>query len=135
MTPRGVRQKRSQNVLGRKPRAAKLRAVASSKPSSSLVTNIGDAEPLQTWRRQHDSGSSSTDAPSRSSGVAGTARSNRKALNVRDLEQIEANETDGTRLQAEAVGLIEESERLVLPLKAAKAAGGKGLHLGLRLAR
>jgi len=133
--PRGVQQKRSQNVLGRKPRAAKLRAVASSKPSSSLVTNDGDAEPLQTWRRQHDSECSSAWAPNRSSGVAGTARSERKALNVRDLDQIEANETDGTRLRAEAVGLIEESEELIVPLKAVKAAGGKGLHLGMRLAR
>jgi hypothetical protein len=56
-------------------------------------------------------------------------------LNVRDLDQIEANETDGTRPRAEAVRLIEESEKLVVPLKAAKVAGGKGLHLGLRLAR
>ena len=44
--PRGARQKRSQNALGRKSRAAKLRAVASSKPSCSLVTRNGDAEPL-----------------------------------------------------------------------------------------
>jgi len=56
-------------------------------------------------------------------------------LNVRDLDQIEANETDGTRLRAEAVGLNEESEELVVPPKAVKAAGGKGLHLGTRLAR
>lgn len=54
---------------------------------------------------------------------------------MRDLDQIEANETDGTRQQAEAVGLIEESEKLIVPLKAAKVAGGKGLHLGMRLAR
>jgi len=98
--PRGARQKRNQNALDRKSRAAKLRAVASSKPSCSLVTRNGDAEPLQAWRRQHDSGSSLTSAPSWSSGVAGTARSERKALNVRDLDQIEANETDGTRPQS-----------------------------------
>lgn len=56
-------------------------------------------------------------------------------MNVRDLVQIEANETDRTRPKAKAAGLSEESEKLVLPLKAAKAAGGKGLHLGLRLAQ
>jgi hypothetical protein len=54
---------------------------------------------------------------------------------VRDLDQIEANETDGTRLRAKAVGLIEESEKLIVLSKAAKVAGGKGLHLGMRLAR
>src|SRR5688500_5797791 len=94
VTPRGVRQKRSQNAVGRRPRAAKLRAVASSKPSSSLVTRNGDAEPVEAWRRQHDSGSSSTCAPSQSSGVAGTARNERKASNVRDLDQNVADETD-----------------------------------------
>ena len=74
-------------------------------------------------------------ASSRSSGVAGTARSKRKALNVRDLDQIEANETDCTRPKAKAVRLSEESEKLVVPSKAAKVAGGKGLRLGLRLER
>jgi len=54
---------------------------------------------------------------------------------VRDLDQIEANETDGTRPQVETVRLIEESEKPVVPMKAAKVAGGKGLHLGSRLAR
>src|SRR5687767_15631575 len=52
------------------------------------------------------------------SGVAGTARSERKALNVRDLEQLEANETDGTRRRAEAARLVEESEKPVVPVKA-----------------
>jgi len=56
-------------------------------------------------------------------------------LNVRDLEQLEANETDCSRLQAKAVRLSEESEKLIVPVKAVKAAGGKGLHLGSRLAR
>jgi len=135
VAPRGVRQRRSQDALGRKPRAAKLRAVARSKPSSSLVTRSEEAEPLQAWRRQHASGSSSTSAPRYSSGVAGTARSERKALNVRDLEQLEANETDGTRRRAEAARLVEESEKPVVPVKAAKAVGGKGLRLGTRLER
>jgi hypothetical protein len=74
-------------------------------------------------------------AQSRSSGVAGTARSNRKALNVRDLVQIERFETGRTRPKAKAFRLSEESEKLVVPMKATKAAGGKGLHLGLRQAR
>jgi hypothetical protein len=73
--------------------------------------------------------------PRYSSGVAGTARNERKASNVRDLEQLEANETDSTRLRAEAVRLVEESEELVVPMKSAKADGGKGLRLGTRLAR
>ena len=86
--PRGVQQKRSQNALGREPRVAKLRAVACSKPRCSLVTRIEEAEPLQVRRRQQ--------TPTKwldrewlvsSSGVAGTARSKRKALNVRDLDR------------------------------------------------
>ena len=56
-------------------------------------------------------------------------------MNVRDLEQREADETDSTRPRAEAVRLSEESEKLIVPMKVAKAAGGKGLRLGLRLAR
>jgi len=56
-------------------------------------------------------------------------------LNVRDLEQLEANETDGTRRRAEAARLVEESEKPVVPVKAAKAVGGKGLRLGTRLER
>ena len=46
-----------------------------------------------------------------------------------------AIETARTRPKAKAYGLSEESEKLVVPLKATKAAGGKGLHLGLRLAQ
>jgi hypothetical protein len=46
-----------------------------------------------------------------------------------------AIETGRPRPKAEAVRLSEESEKLVVPLKAVKAAGGKGLHLGLRLAQ
>jgi hypothetical protein len=49
------------------------------------VTKIEEAEPLQSWRRQHTPGRSSTKAPVRSSGVAGTARRERNALNVGDL--------------------------------------------------
>jgi hypothetical protein len=51
---------------------------------------------------------------------------------VRDLDQNVADETDLPRPQAETVRLSEESEKLVVPLKAAKVAGGKGLRLGLR---
>ena len=46
-----------------------------------------------------------------------------------------AIETGSTRPKAKAVRLSEESEKLVVPVKAVKAAGGKGLHLGLRLAQ
>ena len=83
--PRGVQQKRSRYTLGRKPRAANLRAVARSEPRRSLVMRIEEAEPLQVGRRQHTTGRYSTSAPSCSSGVAGTARRDRKALNARDL--------------------------------------------------
>ena len=134
-SPRGDRQKRSQDALDCKPRAAKLRAVASSKPSSSLVTRSEEAEPLEAWRRQYVSGSRSTGAPRHSSGVTGTARSERKALNVRDLTQLEANETGDSRPRAEVARLCEKSEELVVPAKSAKADGGKGLRLGTRLAR
>jgi len=54
-------------------------------------------------------------------------------LNVRDLAETERSKTARTRPKAKADRLSEESEKLVVPLKAAKAAGGKGLHLGLRL--
>ena len=84
--PRGVQQKRSQNAVGCKPTVAKLRAVACSKPRCSLVRSHGEAEPLRGGRRQQ--------APTKlldsewsmpSPGVTGTARSERKALNVGDL--------------------------------------------------
>src|SRR5689334_16726304 len=86
VTSRGVRQRRSQNAEGREPPAAKLRAVARSEPRCSPVREGGEAELLQDWRRQQVPPSSSTCVAVPSPGVAGTARSERKALNARDLD-------------------------------------------------
>ncbi len=70
-----------------KPGAANLRAVARSEPRSSLVTRSREAEPLQARRRQHAVGKVLDGSPPRSLGVAGTARRDRKALNVGDLDR------------------------------------------------
>ena len=66
--------------------AAKLRAVARSEPRCSLVRRDGEAEPVRSRRRQQASTKLLDSEWSMSSpGVAGTARSERKALNVGDL--------------------------------------------------
>ena len=85
--PRGFQQKRSQNAVGSEPTVAKLRAVARSEPRCSPVRKGGEAELLQDWRRQQAPPSSSTCVAVSSPGVAGTARSERKALNARDLDR------------------------------------------------
>ena len=87
MKPRGFRQRRSQKAVGRKPTVAKLRAVARSEPRCSLVRQNWEAEPFQDGRRQQAPLSRSTCMAVSSSGVAGTARSERKALNARDLDR------------------------------------------------
>ena len=85
--PRGFQQRRSRNAVGGEPTVAKLRAVARSEPRRSLVRHNGEAEPFQGWRRQQAPLSRSTCMTVSSPGVAGTARSERKALNARDLDR------------------------------------------------
>ena len=60
--PRGVQQKRDQNALRCKRRAAKRRAERAANPDVAPLGG-GEAEPLDLWRRQH--------APGRADGRTG----------------------------------------------------------------
>jgi hypothetical protein len=70
--------------MGWRPMVAEAMGRTRSEPRCSLVTHVM-AEPLNYRRTQHASGRCSMYAPTRITGVAGTARREGKALNVGDL--------------------------------------------------
>jgi len=74
-------------------------------------------------------------APRHSSGVAEAARGDRNALNTGDLGPRGWPPRLGIKAASQEPGRAEESDEAVVPVKAAKAAGGKGLYLTTRLCR
>src|SRR3989442_7201511 len=92
---------------------------------------MGEAEPLQSGRRPHASGRCSVDTPRRSSGVAGTARGERNALNTGALagrgSRPQRGAQDGSR--GVAAYTREESDGAIVLTRAVKAVGGKGTQL------
>src|SRR5712692_9208430 len=85
----------------------------------------GEVEPLCRWRRQHAPGSARK-AGALSRGIRdGTSREERVERGRPRLARI-ATATGRSRPQAEMAGSGEESDGSVVPVKAAKAAGGKG---------
>ena len=126
MAPRGAQQKRGQNVMRRNRMAAKRRAVACSEPRRSLVNLAEEAEAPSLRAKAAGIAARSTRAIS-SSGVAGPARRDRNALNAGDLARGRSRATDGPRPRAEASRSGEESDESIVPTKAVKVAGGKGL--------
>ena len=132
VTPRGVQPKRDQNVLGREPRTAKRRAATRSEPRCSPVKTSGEVEPLGIWRRQHAT-AELLGWPAHSPGVVrgGTPRqANAERGRPRSVRLAIA--TDGSRPHAEAIRPVEESDGPIVPMKAVKAAGGKGPCLTTR---
>lgn len=84
--PRGVQQKRGQYAVGGNPRLRRDGPQREANPDVASRVS-GEAEPLFIRRRQYVSGRCSMDAPTRSSGVAGAARREGKALNTGDLDR------------------------------------------------
>lgn len=77
----------------------------------------------------------SVDAPKHSSGVAEAARGDRNALNTGDLVPCGWHPPPVHQGREPRRRADEESDEAVVPAKAAKAAGGKGLYLTTRLCR
>jgi len=77
----------------------------------------------------------SVDAPRHSSGVAEAARGDRHAVNTGGLGPRGWPPPLGIKAASREPGRAEESDEAVVPVKAVKAAGGKGLYLMTRLCR
>lgn len=129
MVPRGTQQKRDQDAACREHAVAKRRAVARSEPGCSLVRYWGGRASNKLAKaacagEQSDRGTSALLRGSRD----GTPRQER-AERGRPRPTRVATATADARPQAKVHGSDEESEELILPTKAVKAAGGKGLCL------
>lgn len=133
VTPRGVQQKRAWNARRRQSSGAKCRAVAHSEPGCSLVKHDWECRaPGRSAKAACDHAQldvvvaiprGSRDSTTRKHCVE-HGRSQRVRV---------APETRLASLPGERPGLGEKSEGSVVPVKAVKAAGGKGPRSVLRL--